>query len=790
MEAERPALASATVDQLQRRVSLDFIRTSGTYAVEANIRSKAPVSGWSPKDNNRERSDAVITKAAQSDSINVGVHLFGDVVDVDVDSDDPILLTALDMMLPACGHIWGRMSRPRTHRVYKLQAAYNSDEFPIMNRIKKHSAVELRGGDQSRGQYSLLPSSIHPSGEAYTWHDLHAAQATLTTTSAGALVRAIRRAIAAALIARHWTEGVRNDLTLALAGFLHRVHSLQREDDGSSIVMDKDEALIFLHSVLDLAADDEKDRAIRIRAFSSTWDKADSGAAVTGITRFAEITGDRDIVRMLYEMLSDSPNGEVLDRFLEKFAIRRNTTDVIDLDALATGAVRNSVMSRQAFVNTNSHERIDMGGNRKRIVDIFFDLSAVKRISAIDINPDAPLIYNKSEELMANAWSGFDVKPYEAEVSESDVAIFVDYVYEVLADSDDTRYKWMMAWMADIFQRPAQRPGTAIVLVGDQGAGKSMLGYSILIPIIGSNHATATNSVDRITRSFNYNFANKLFIQCDEAINNRQRATAAKLKSLVTDPIIHIEPKGVNGWDQTNLARFIFTSNEQDDALFISDGVDDRRYVVFKVSNKRAKDTPYWDTYHKWLSDRDNLARIHRFLLQHEYKPESIRRAVMTDAKVRMLQQSMTQFDEWLSTWISNNHPLPMKFHVRHWHAHPGDGRTIDRSGWPDYVHLPLLVEAYEHHCRSIRKDRPEVWSEQQMSQRLAIVEQPPEPITIRLSVVDVDDKTQTPIKMRPRLYRVPSLHSVSAYLTSKYGMQFTNHENEKETNLEPKTEF
>lgn len=782
---------SVTVDQLQRKVSIDFVRSSGAYAVEANIKSKAPVSGWSPKDNNRERSESVIAKAMNSETMNIGVHLFGDVIDVDVDTDDPLLLTALDMMLPACGHIWGRNSRPRTHRVYKLQEVYNSDAFPIMNRIKKHSAVELRGGDQSRGQYSLLPSSIHPSGEAYTWHDLHAAQTTLTMTSAVALVKAIRRAIAAALIAKHWTEGVRNDLTLALAGFLHRVHSLQREDDVNNTVMDKDESLAFLHVVLDLASDDQKDRAIRERAFTSTWDKADSGSAVTGITRFAEITGDRDIVRLLYEMLSDSPNGEVLDRFLEKFAIRRNTTDVIDLDALATGAVRNAVMSRQAFVNTNSHERIDMGGSRKRIVDVFFDLSAVKRISAIDINPDASLIYSKAEELMANAWSGFSVKPYEGDVKESDIAIFIDYVYDILSGGDQSRYDWLMAWIADIFQRPAHRPGTAVVLVGDQGAGKSMLGYSIIIPIIGSNHATATNSVDRITRSFNYNFANKLFIQCDEAINNRQKATAAKLKSLVTDPIIHIEPKGVNGWDQTNLARFLFTSNEQDDALFISDGVDDRRYVVCQVSNKRAKDTPYWDGYHKWLNDGDNLARIHRYLLQHQYKPESIRRAVMTEAKVRMLQQSMTQFDEWLSTWVSNNHPLPTKMHSRHWHAHPSDGRTIDRSSWPEHVHLPLLVEAYELHCRSVRKERPEVWSEQQMSQRLAVIEQPLEPITIRLSVLDIDEKTQTPMRMRPRLYRVPSLQSVTKYLSTRYGLRFASHEHEKEMpSNEPSYEF
>jgi len=769
--------AAVGVDQLQRKVSADFIRSSGAFAVEANIRSKAPVAGWSPKDNNKDRSDMVLSRALTSPDTNIGIHLFGDVVDVDVDSDDPLLLTALDMLLPKCGHIWGRASRPRTHRVYKLRSPYDPDAFGIMVRIKKVAAVELRGGDMGRGQYSLLPSSIHPSGEAYTWADMRLAQTTLTITTADVLVKTIRKAVAAALIARHWTEGVRNDLTLALSGFLHRVYSMRREEDSNSIVMDKDECLSFLSVVCQLGNDDEKDRSMREKSFNATWMKAERGASVTGLTRFVEITGDSSIIRVLYDMLSDSPNGEVIDRFLEKFAIRRNTTDVIDLEALATGAVRSAVMPRQAFVQTYSYERVDFNGDRKRIVDLFFEMSAVKRISGIDVSPSDPLIYSRNDELIANAWSGFDIKPADDPVSMEQVAPFVEHVYEIIAAAHQERFTWIMSWIADIFQQPANRPGTAMVLVGDQGAGKSMLGFSVLMPIIGLAHSTATNSVDRITRSFNANFANKIFIQCDEAINNRQKSTAAKLKSLVTDPMIHIEPKGVNGWDQTNLARFIFTSNELDDAIFISDGLKDRRYSVFEVSNKRASDLKFWESYCKWLQDKTNLARVHRYLLQHKYDTDSIRRAITTGAKVRMLQQSMTQFDEWLSTWVSNGHPLPLHLHTKTWHAWPNDNRVIDRIDWPTHVNLPRLVEAYTAHSRSIRGDHPEIWSEQQMVQRLREIENPEEPVSMRIQATDVDDRTGQVTKSRPRVYAVPSLNAIKSYLTRKYGIEWSKHD-------------
>lgn len=774
--------SSTPIDQLQRKVSVEFIRSSGTFAVEANVGSKAPVGSWSPKENNKDRSDAILTRAL-SDSFNLGVHLHGDVVDVDVDSDDPNILAALDMFLPACGHVWGRKSRPRTHRVYKLKEQYAPDEFAIMNRVKKLAGIELRGGELSRGQYSLLPSSVHPSGEVYEWHDLRKAQSTLTVSTARALVWGIRKAAAASAIAGHWTEGVRQDLAMALSGFLHRVWSTSQPEDGAPdtnmFAMDEADAMAFLKAVCELAGDDAKDQVMRQKAFKATWAKAESGAAVVGATRFAEITGDKRVVHFLYTMLSDNPNGEKIDEFLEKFAIRRNTTDVIDLEALSTGSVRAAVMPRQAFAQTYAYEKVLVGGKSVRIVDLFFEMASVRRISGVDVDPESPPIYGKGDELIANAWSGFEIPPHPDKQSDADVSPFTSYVLDVIAAGDQSRYRWVMSWLADLFQHPGEKPGTAVVLVGKQGAGKSMLGHSIIIPIIGQAHSTVTNSVERITRSFNANFANKLFVQCDEAINNRQKATAARLKSLVTDPTVHIEPKGVNGWDQTNLMRFIFTSNELDDALFISDGMHDRRYTVFEVSSHRARDLAYWDQLHKWLGVRDNLARIHRFLADWQYKREDLRRAMTTDAKIRLSQQAMTQFDEWLSTWVSNAHPLPLRMHSKHWHCLPTDGRTVDRTSWPTHVSLPLLVEALEAHCRNLRREKPEIWSEQQMRQRLAEVAPIPEPASVRLSVHDTDDKTGAIVRMRPRVHRVPSLEQVKAYLTDKYGIEFANYDDE-----------
>ena len=46
--------------------------------------------------------------------------------------------------------------------------------------------------------------------------------------------------------------------------------------------------------------------------------------------------------------------------------------------------------------------------------------------------------------------------------------LYLDHVRENVCAGDEERYEWMMAWMAQAVQHPAERPGTAVVLRGEQ----------------------------------------------------------------------------------------------------------------------------------------------------------------------------------------------------------------------------------------------------------------------------------------------------------------------------------
>jgi len=774
MAGKQSNLGDGKIVDIQRKVSLDFLRNSGNFAVQAPRGEKNPGKGWDPRSNSRSKSDQTLYDLDRNDA-NLGIHLYGNMVDVDVDSDAPYLTEALDNFLPSCSHVWGRKSRPRTHRVYQISddEPYDPTDWPVLNRLSKipEANIEIRGGQQTRGEYSLLPGSVHPSGEAYEWADLNRAQNSPSVTDISKIVKGVRFAGAIAVLAPYWTEGVRNNLVMALSGFLYKAHEIAEGIGGSAFSMDKDEADRFLHVLLALADPNTADRGARLATFQMTWRKAQSGAAVTGATTIAEITGDKTIVGKLYTLLTDSPDIAAVEEFTSRFAIWQGPGVVIDMDQARNGMAK-PVMTRQSFVNSFSHRAIDVGGKRRLLADVLFNLETTTRVAGLTMMPGEPFIVDTREGRKINQWSGFELKPFDGTVKDSEVRMFLDYVLDVLADGDKKLYEWIVSWLANLLQDPAKKTGTALVLVGKPGAGKSFLGHRIIMPMIGDTHAASTKSVESITRGFNALFDNKVFVCCDEAVNNRQKATTAKLKSIVTDPYIEIEPKGMDPYFKPNHMRLMFTSNDVDDAISLEDGNGDRRYTVAEVSNKYVnKVEEFWIPFVTWLDG--NRPKVMRWLLDYHYTPALISTPYVTAAKANMQQRSWPAFDAWLATWLGRGHPLAENNH-EFWHDALPKGfdkkrHDILRQEWPEYVSMTALVKDYTAFCRAYARNE-HLLNEMQLGIQLTRRKlKQAEDSRIRLMVEDYDARKGVKVKKSVALHLAPTKKKVQYYLETNF---------------------
>lgn len=122
-------------------------------------KSKAPtIIGWQ-----RLRITEADLPKYFTDGCNVGVLLgspSGNLVDVDL--DHPTALALADEYLPATDAVFGRQSKRRSHRLYVV----TGDVKTVRYQATGHGMlVELR----STGTQTVMPGSIHPSGEPITW---------------------------------------------------------------------------------------------------------------------------------------------------------------------------------------------------------------------------------------------------------------------------------------------------------------------------------------------------------------------------------------------------------------------------------------------------------------------------------------------------------------------------------------------------------------------------------------------------------------------------------------------
>lgn len=715
----------------QRAISIALLESLPCYAMRVPPNQKDPgIYAWDPATRTEETSRQEIHRLKNGDD-NIGVHLFGHVVDVDIDTDDPLTVAALDYFLPHTAHIWGRKSRPKTHRLYQLSTdmtqGFDPADYRFLMKIKDvdELKIEVRGGERRSGRYTLMPGSIHPSGEVYEWENMFAAKTTPSLVDLRVLMRKLRYACVASLIARYWTEGQRNDMCQALAGFLWRAaqHSLATGST-EEVPFEYEDAVDILEGIMHISGDDEADERMRKKTLEKTWEKADEGHPVTGAKRLEELTGRKDLVSHLYLLLVNSAEMQKLDEFMSRFAKIVNTSDIVELDLAGLKDVQ-WMMSVADFGHSYKNQKIQFGdGTKASLPNMLLNSPQAIEVHGLGFNPEKENLYYRDvgsrSFRMVNTWRGCDIDPAD-DVEDKDVEVFTNYIWEIVANQNQEAYDWVMAWIADIFQHPGTKAGTALVLVGKTGAGKSVLGDRFIRKIIGTNHSMQVNNVESLTGKFNADTSGSLFIQCDEAMNSNRRADAQRLKSAITDPTKRLEKKGFDAYQVEDFARFLFTSNELLTAVAIIDGMDDRRYTVLEVNpmygyssqkKSRKEKSEYWDSVYEWTNDKQNLAKVYRYLLNYKYDRKLVRTPLDTEAKTNMAHQSQQGVDDWLMTLATMGHPFE---NLRDW----GRGSCFVKIGqkweeslnfWPEIVTMSALVESYNMHRRSkmVRNGSPD----------------------------------------------------------------------------------
>lgn len=181
-----------------------------------------------------------------------------------------------------------------------------------------------------------------------------------------------------------------------------------------------------------------------------------------------------------------------------------------------------------------------------------------------------------------NLWSGYCAERITEKPCRNYPAIFEKYIYEVVAPFEPEAARYILNWLAHMFQFPELKPAVAIIVYSiRKGTGKSLLA-DIIFELIG-RHAIRLASANQLLGKFTGHLSDKQFINAEESAFAGSSKASDELKNLITSHKQFLEQKGKDGFEVDSFVRLYITSNHLHSVQVSSD---ERRFLV--VNNDKT----------------------------------------------------------------------------------------------------------------------------------------------------------------------------------------------------------
>lgn len=238
------------------------------------------------------------------------------------------------------------------------------------------------------------------------------------------------------------------------------------------------------------------------------------------------------------------------------------------------------------------------------------------------------------------AWNLF--RPFESRPKKGECGLIIDHLRFLCANAPEAA-DWILNWCAIIVQKPGVKMRTAVLMHGNEGAGKNRF-WEAFAAILSPYSKTIGQA--ELGRDFNEWASAALFLIANEVSTRREKfEIPGKLKGLISDPTIYINAKGMPPREEENRANFVFLSNETNP---IPLGQTDRRYCVIWTPDAHQDGKAYYDRLSAQMRD-GGVAAFHEYLLGRDVgEQDEYSRPPLTDARDDVIQASLGSVELWL----------------------------------------------------------------------------------------------------------------------------------------------
>lgn len=266
-----------------------------------------------------------------------------------------------------------------------------------------------------------------------------------------------------------------------------------------------------------------------------------------------------------------------------------------------------------------------------------------REYSKIDFYPktiDDPTFYN--------TWSGFNLASKSAtDEYDDDVQAFKNYLIHMASSNDGVfsteRYDYLLEYLAHLIQCPYEKPGIILILYSnEEGTGKGTF-CTLIRYLIGFKHFISCSDPEHVVGRFNDSLSRKLVVCLDDLGSDSLKKYDGKIRSVVTEPSLVLEGKGLEKRQESSFHRIVISTNKSN-ILFLNNT--DRRTVIIEPG---IMDNQLADKIYDVIENRPQ--NIFQFLLGQKVSRHSI----------SAWQANRPESDAYLSS-KANCVPVPYKW--------------------------------------------------------------------------------------------------------------------------------
>ena len=236
-----------------------------------------------------------------------------------------------------------------------------------------------------------------------------------------------------------------------------------------------------------------------------------------------------------------------------------------------------------------------------------------------------------------NYWSGSTVVP-----AKGDWTSLKSFLLWVLCNGDIGLYRYLVLFLSHMLQKPEEKPGIMIVLLGGQGTGKGT--FFELLRAIWPHTMLQVSDVNHVIGRFNGGIERNYVVCMDEAMFAGDRKGTERLKSFLTEPHVTIEQKYQPRRTIASFHRFFSSSNH---AHFAQVDADERRLVFLRVSEEHKGDHAYWADIHHYIQDPAVISAMVHDLGAYDLGGFNVRTRPKSQTHADQKLRSLSGFDRY-----------------------------------------------------------------------------------------------------------------------------------------------